>query len=401
VFSGQDVFAHRVVAHGGAVTPPEDLPWLPELLSQAGVQTYAVDNLERWFRRGFTRYAPFPLAASPDGYWRKADAVLAAARPVLAVLRSCARDNTPFFAFFHFWDPHTPYCPPPPFDRLYYDGNERRADQHGLDALWAFSPFSDYFAGWMPGVTDPAFPRAQYAACATTLDQGVQRLWHELAAAGCLEDTLVILVADHGECLGEHGVWFDHHGLYHENLHVPLVLWAPGRVPAGRTYDGPVTLLDIAPTILGAMGVPVADAMAGRDLAAMWRGELAELGPLYGTECTWQRKRFWREGDWKLISALEPDFHGGPDLELYNLRRDPGETANLVALEPARTRRMLDRLERHVARRVAATGRPDPLRTQPVVSRRIGAPVPPRQAAQPVSAEDRERVSRRLANLGY
>ncbi len=401
LLSGQDAFAHGVVAHGGAVEPPPDLVWLPALLAEVGVLTCAVDNLGRWFRRGFAHYAPYTLAASPDGHWRKADTVLAAAEPVLAELGRAARARTPFFAFFHLWDPHTPYCPPPPFDRLYYDGDERRAGLHGLDALWAFSPFADYFAAWMPGVTDPRFPRAQYAACATALDQGIARLWLKLGSAGCLADTLVILLADHGECLGEHGVWFDHHGLYGENMRVPLVLWAPGRVPAGRRYAGPVTLLDLAPTILGAMGVPVPPAMVGRDLRAIWQGGLSEPGPLYGTECTWQRKRCWVADGWKLISALEPDFHGGPDLELYDVTRDPAETANLVALEPERARRMAAALEAHVANRVADTGRPDPLRTQSVVSRRIGPPTAPRPAAQEVSAAERERVSRRLANLGY
>lgn len=401
LFSGQDVFAHGVVAHGGAVEPPADLAWLPALLAEAGVWTGAVDNLGRWFQRGFARCAPFDVAASPDGYWRKADAVLDAAAPLLADLGRVAQRGAPFFSFFHFWDPHTPYCPPPPFDRLYYDGDERAPDRRGLDAMWAFSPFADYFGAWMPGVTDPAFPRAQYAACATALDQGVARLWQRLAAAGALEDTLVCVLADHGECLGEHGIWFDHHGLYEENLRVPLILWAPGRVPAGRVHAGTVTLMDLAPTIVAALGVPVPAAMRGRDLLGVWREAGRPDRGVYGTECTWQRKRCWREGGWKLISALEPDFHGGPDLELYDLRRDPRETANLAAVDPARAERMLRRLEGHVARRVAATGRPDPLRVQPVTSRRIGPPRTARPVPPEVSAADRDRVSRRLANLGY
>ena len=401
LFSGQDAFAHGVVAHGGGAEPPADLPWLPQRLQQEGVFTAAVDSLGRWFTRGFEQYARFTLEPSADGYWRKADAVLEAAGPVVPALGAAARRGQPFFAFFHFWDPHTPYCPPPPFDRLYYDGDERRADAHGMDAVWAFRPFLEYFAGWMPGVTDPAFPRAQYAACVRSLDQGVARLWTRLEAAGCLEDTMVVVLADHGELLGEHGVWFDHHGLYQGNLHVPLMLWAPGRVPAGVVFPAPVTMLDLAPTILGAMDVGAPAGLPGRDLADAWRGGLPPLGPVYGTECTWQRKRFWLNGGWKLISALEPDFHGGPDLELYDLNRDPGETANLAAVEPARAAALLGEMEAHVARRVAQTGRRDPLRVQSVASRRIGPPSAPAPQAAGPTAADRERVSRRLANLGY
>ncbi len=399
LFSGLDVFAHQVVAHGGSVAPPEGLPWLPDLLAGTGVFTAAVDNLGRWFARGFAHYQSFRLEASPDGFWRKGDAVLAAAAAVVPELGAVARAGRPFFAFFHFWDPHTPYCPPPPLDRMFYQGDERRAGEHGLDAMWAFAPFADYFAGWMPGVTDREFPRAQYAASVRGADQALERLWGLLAHAGCLEDTLVLALGDHGEELGEHGIWFDHHGLYETNLRVPLILWAPGRVPAGGVCGEPVTLLDVAPTVLGALGVPPPEGLTGRDLRQAWGPGLAETGPLYGTECTWQKKRFWLRGRHKLISALEPDFHGGPDLELYDLEIDPQETGNLARIQPALAAQLLGELEAHVARRVTESGRADPLAVQPVASRRIGAPTGP---ARPGPTEaDRERVSRRLANLGY
>lgn len=416
LLSGHDVFSHGVVAHGGACEPPDGLHWLPAVLRAGGVSTAAADNIGRWMPRGFDTYESYTLAASADGFWRKSEAVLAAAGRVVPHLAAAARRGRPFFGFFHFWDPHTPYCPPPPFDRLFYAGDERRSDDHGLDALWGFSPFADYCRGWMPGVTDRGFPRAQYAACVRALDQGVQRLWGLLAASGCLEDTLVVVTADHGEELGEHGVWFDHHGLYETNLRVPLLLWAPGRVPRGAVVADAVTLLDVVPTVLGAFGQPARPGLPGRNLLGAWAGGLPPSAPLYCTECTWQKKRAWLEGPFKLISALEPDFHGGPDLELYDLREDAGETANLAAVRPHVVGPLRERLEAHVRRRlVEEGGGADPLCTQPVSSRRIGgvkppagarpeaAPAPPAGAAATatVSAADRERVSRRLANLGY
>lgn len=407
LFSGRDVFAHGVVAHGGRVEPPTTLDWLPELFRRQGAVTAAADSIGRWMPRGFDLYASYRLTASPDGFWRKSEAVLAAAEGVVGRLGAAAGEGRPFFGFFHFWDPHTPYCPPPPHHRLFYSGDERRAGEHGLDALWAFSPFADYFQGWMPGVTDRAYPRAQYAASVRALDQGVERLFGLLQAAGCLQDTLVVLTADHGEELGEHGVWFDHHGLYETNLRVPLILWAPGRLPAGQVVEDPVTLLDLAPTMLGAGGIPVPPGLPGRDLHLVLRRGLAPHGPLYCTECTWQKKRAWIDGRYKLISALEPDFHGGPDLELYDLREDPGETANLAALRPGTTAELLAAMQGHIRRRLQETGTgADPLQAQPVSSRRIGAPsgAPPAPAAADapaVSAAERERVSRRLTNLGY
>ncbi len=401
LLSGQDAFAHSIVAHGGQQEPPQDLGWLPELLRRHGVFTAAADNIGRWMPRGFERYESYSIAASPDGFWRKSEAVLDAAGRVVPALAEAARQGRPFFGFFHFWDPHTPYCPPPPFDRMFYSGDEKRAGEHGLDALWAFSPFAEYFQGWMPGVTDREFPRAQYAAGVRAGDHGIQRLWEMLGQAGCLEDTLVVFTADHGEELGEHGIWFDHHGLYETNLRVPLILWGPGHVPGGVVVDGTVTLLDVAPTILRACGAEVPAALTGRDLAGAWKGGLEAMAALYCTECSWMKKRAWREGRYKLISALEPDFHGGPDLELYDLVADPGETANLAVVQPEVTATLLERLDAHVRRRMAATGAPDPLAVQPVSCRRIGAPAPAGAAKGTVTAEEAERVSRRLANLGY
>lgn len=395
LFSGQDVFAHRVVAHGGSVEPPHGLAWMPELLRQSGVRCVAVDNLGRWIARGFDMYERFRLSPRADGTWPKADIVLEAAARAIPCLQETRENGQPFFSFFHLWDPHTPYVPRAPFDRLFYEGDPRRAGEHGLDAMWAFSPFSEYFAGWLAGVTDRAFPRAQYAACVRELDDGVERLFGLLREAGCLRDTMVILVGDHGEELGEHGIWFDHHGLYHTNLHVPLILWAPGTVPSGRSIDHPATLLDVAPTILQVMGVSPAAVMKGQNLLSLG----AQVpGPVYCTECTWMKKRAWCSGGWKLISALEPDFHGQPDLELYDLISDPGETCNLAAVRPERLATMLAELEAHVAARLAATGEPDPLREQPVASRRIG---PPPVAQPSVTDKEREAVSRRLENLGY
>lgn len=383
----------------GAALPPADLWWLPEALRSAGVATAAADNLGRWFPRGFDVYRPYRLEASPDGFWRKGEAVLAAAGDAVGALSDAARSGRPFFGFFHFWDPHTPYCPPPPWHRLFYAGDERREDGHGLDAMWAFAPFADYFTGWMPGVTDSAYPRAQYAAAVRALDFHVAELLRRLGAAGCLQNTLVVVVADHGEELGEHGIWFDHHGLYETNLRVPLLLWAPGVVPRGVVCREPVTLLDLAPTICAALGVPRPAALPGRDLARAWRGGLGAAPELYCTECTWMKKRALIDGRYKLISALEPDFHGSPPLELYDLAADPGETANLAAVRPELAAALLGRLEAHVQARTAATGEPDPLAAQPVALRRVGAPVAAPAAG--VSVEDRERVSRRLERLGY
>jgi arylsulfatase A-like enzyme len=81
----------------------------------------------------------------------------------------------------------------------------------------------------------------------------------------------------------------------------------------------------------------------------------------YSTECTWMRKRGWRTPQWKYFEALEPDFHGKPKTELYDLINDPGELSNLAETEGAMCKALKKRMTDWVARRVAETGQPDPI----------------------------------------
>jgi hypothetical protein len=94
----------------------------------------------------------------------------------------------------------------------------------------------------------------------------------------------------------------------------------------------------------------------------MARGERPmNYSELYLTECTWMRKRGWRTAEWKLIEALEPDFHSFPPVELYHLPTDPHETNNLAAREPEVVMWLRHRMQSWVDRRVKETGQPDPI----------------------------------------
>ena len=140
----------------------------------------------------------------------------------------------------------------------------------------------------------------------------------------------MIVTADHGECLDDHVCWFDHHGLYEENVHVPLLMRLPGRIPAGRRAEGFATLTDIAPTVLEALGSGDVAGQEGMEGLSLWgqltgtRARRVARDQLYLTECTWMRKRAWRTREWKLIEALEPDLHDLPPIELYNLSETRG-----------------------------------------------------------------------------
>ena len=377
MMTGCDIYAHQVTSQSHTPEPTQGIPMLAEILRDHGYHTGAADNLGRWFARGFDDYRTYEWDTTSPRDWRKGEAVTAAALPVLD---AAAAQDRPFFLFFHFWDPHTPYLPPPPFDRMFYRGDEKDPGNESMAELWRFENFNRYFAEWMPGVTDIEFPKAQYDAEIAYMDACLASVLTRIDELGLTNDTLLVLTADHGEELDEHGHWFDHHGLYDTNLHIPLILRCPDRLPAGQRIGGLTSMLDVAPTILDLLNLgdlALELKMQGQSLlplidspAATQRGTTDYL---HITENTWMKKRGIRTHRWKLIVPLEtPDLHGSSDVELYQLVTDPGELHNIAFDRPDVVERLTGLMDEWIASRLSATGLPDPLPTQPIPLRRVG-----------------------------
>lgn len=373
MLTGRDVYAHHVTGQSAAFEPPADMPMLAERLKDAGYWTAAADNLGKWFTRGFDMVETYAWDTSLKREWRKGEAVLEAS---LSALNVAADQAQPFFLFLHFWDPHTPYLPPAPFDRMFFEGDERDPTNRSMDAVWAFEPFKWYFHEWMPGVTDIEFPKAQYDAEIAYMDACLGHVLTRLEELDLVDDTLLVITTDHGEELDEHGCWFDHHGLYDTNTRIPLILRLPGAVPAGRRVHGLTRSLDLVPTILDYAGV-AAEPLDGISMRPLIEADgpgvsRGTCDAIHMTENTWMKKRAVRTHAWKLIRALEPDPHGFPEVELYNLSEDPEEQRNVADAMPEQVAALTAIMEDHVRRRVETTGRPDPLPLQPVPLKRVG-----------------------------
>ena len=377
MMTGKDLYAHQITSQSGTPQPPPNIRMLAELLRDEGYYTGAADNLGRWFARGIEHYEGYTWNTSAPREWRKGQAVMNVA---IDALTNAAVQDDPFFLFFHFWDPHTPYLPPAPWDRMFYAGNEKDPNNDSMDELWAFPNFSRYFAEWMPGVTDIEFPKAQYDACIAYMDSCFSQILMHLDAYGLTSDTLVVVTADHGEELDEHGHWFDHHGLYDTNIHIPLLMRCPNLLPPNTRIGGLCQMPDIAPTILDLLDlsdIAVREGMTGNSLLPLINSpSVTQRGTtdmLHITENTWMKKRGVRTATWKLIVPLEtPDLHGNSDMELYNLSRDPGELNNVASENPEVVQHLQAQMDAHVAKRERETGLPDPLPLQPIPLRSIG-----------------------------
>jgi arylsulfatase A-like enzyme len=144
-----------------------------------------------------------------------------------------------------------------------------------------------------------------------------------------------------------------------------LIIRYPGHVPAGKRVGGYNQHQDLMPTLLELAGIGSDISFDGKSLMSMVRGKVAShAGEFYITECTWMRKHGWRTPQWKLIVALEPDFHFKLPVELYNLIEDPLENNNLAESHPDVVAVLRGRMERWIARREQETGLTSPIMTQ-------------------------------------
>jgi arylsulfatase len=238
---------------------------LAEVLRNAGYATAAFTggvhmNRARGFDQGFQRY--------------RHDDQLRRSREWLQ-----AHAGHSFFLFFHTYEVHDPYKPPPElakrFDGDYGDGPileaVRQIRDGGIDG-WGRSHKLFWDAVDRTSARDVRFVSRLYDAAIRNMDDAtLGPLLDKLDALGLASNTLVVFTSDHGEAFGEHGV-FLHDDLYAGTLHVPLVLRFPGRLPAGVRVAQRARLLDLMPTVLDLLGVASPPALQGRSLAPAARG---------------------------------------------------------------------------------------------------------------------------------
>jgi arylsulfatase len=366
LYTGQHPITHGVVAHGGTTQLAKDAPFLPSLLVGAGHTTCAIDNLVRtrpWFGRGYEYYID-PSVRHTLFLDVSCEELNARAIPWL---RTHAEE--PFFLLIHYWDPHWPLVPPPRYHGLFYEGNPTDPDNRSLDGWWRHPIGVLARDTWLRHpdgpVTDAAYVEALYDQEIRHLDDGIGVLMESLDELGLADDTLVILLSDHGESITEHGIFLEHHGLYETTVHVPFIARWPGRLPAGKRLPQLLQHHDVAPTILEAVNAEIPFDMDGCSFWGWITGDSESPGREYvvSCECTWQAKWSIRTNQYKFILARQPDMYGTPARELYDLLTDPKEENNLAVEAPDLAGKLEGELERWIAEQLTSLERTeDPLR---------------------------------------
>jgi arylsulfatase A-like enzyme/Flp pilus assembly protein TadD len=207
-------------------------------------------------------------------------------------------DERPFFAWLHFYDPHIPYDPP--------------------------EPYASHFTGrGKSGLYDGeiAFTDAQVGRVLDWLDE-----------RGLNENTVVVVVGDHGESLGDHGEKEHGYYIYDATVRVPLIVKVPGAALEGVRVPAPVRTVDVLPTVLDLVGIEVTGPIHGESLVPMMLDPARE-GPEYAYS---ESMSVHLQYGWSALYSLRSSTHkfiDAPRAELYDLVRDPSESENLFARE--------------------------------------------------------------------
>jgi arylsulfatase A-like enzyme len=265
-----------------------------------------------------------------------------------------------FFAMVHLFGTHTPYDPPRDLKAVYCDPNYS-------GPLTAFR--SDHRQaiedGAKPTDADVAQIRNLYYAGAAHNDRMIAAVLAELEAQGVLENTLVIVTADHGEELGDHGVW-EHNHMYETNLRVPFVVAWPAKLPRGARVGAMVESVDLVPSVCDLLGLkpPYEDrrdaqgrnygAIDGKSWLPLVRGDVQSIREFSFAENGLEMAV--QDAQWKLIVPAVPleketleSLMANPIVKprLFHLATDPGETQrNVIEHEPAQAERLLQELKK-------------------------------------------------------
>ncbi|MCR8726012.1 sulfatase-like hydrolase/transferase [Frigidibacter sp. ROC022] len=365
---------------------PSDMPTYAHALTAAGYETISIGRLHALGpdqHRGFTTrlvgdhspnwpgvarhdmgvlsktHGPNRVSVERSGRGNSAyqsldEATLEAALAQLDQLgeRRQAGDAAPFFLQVGFMLPHPPYVARPED----YDRFEGRVPPAAIPAPDDPHPWVDWWRR-VRGVADvtkaeAARSRAAYYALVRRMDLHIGRILDRLAALGLSEDTLVVYASDHGDHIGERGLWWKH-TMYDDSVKVPLLLRWPGRIPAGARRGENVGLLNVTAAFLEAAGAPPLPNSSADSLLSLARGTAEDWADTVVSEyCAnpeeaysggrWTLQRMVRTGPWKYI------WHDGFPEQLFDMQADPEERHDLAG-DPGQSDRLAQFRDRALA----------------------------------------------------
>ena len=277
--------------------------------------------------------------------------------------------DEPFFLYAHSTDPHAPYRPPAGFEEKWANPAESKEFDRNYAAL---HDLRQYGGG---AVFTPASVKARGLDPQRFLQQAIDRydgeiafndnslaaLVEKLKQLGILDNTLLVVVSDHGEEFWEHGFTAHGHSLYRELIHALFVMWNPKLLPQPAHIVEPVALVDLVPTLLDLLGIPGEGVQQGQSLLPLVRGEpFVRKGHVAASKLAHPNPRGFvpenstdsfmlLDARWKLIHRSQAKRAGIRETELYDRPADPGEKTNVATSFPAEAARLTEEVRQWIA----------------------------------------------------
>ena len=324
MFTGMWPPAHGAI--GWKHKLPTQLETLAEVLSRAGFQTGG-------FSANPNVVPAYDMDQGFDEFHRLLRRTSAQLNEIALEWLDRQDPDRPFLLYIHTIDPHAPYQPPEPFR-----------------SQWA--PNADQMPSWQPSWKWPMeampFLSNLYDGEIAFSDHSFGQLLAELRARDRFDNSFVVLISDHGEEFKEHGRWRHGGNLYAESLEVPMIVKSPGQVK-GQRVTVPAQHIDLMPTLLEQMNLPIPVTVEGQSLAR------PEPKRIYSHLKLGKSPLFYSviDGDWKMIRMQTAE---ATTRSLFNRRTDPGETEDLWNQNPIRGAWM----ERLIDKKIAASAEPPP-----------------------------------------
>lgn len=338
IFTSQYPNQHGAGGQLGSFTKlPDDAVTIAEIFKKAGTETAAIINVLFMSEKfGMTQGFDSVDTVMPKAnvYMRKAS------QTTKAALKWLDRPKTkPFFLLVHYFDPHLTYDPPQPFRRQFAAPQD--ADTN--DFIFGTTANMVQYRQGLSNLGGETIARLEklYDAEVAYLDCEVGNLLNGIYKRGLDENTIIIITADHGEEFFDHKSFEHGHTLYHELLHVPLIIKVPGtdKNQTQKVVKSTVRLIDIAPTLCELTGIAPGKEFMGKDLVPLIKGQKENSRPVLSQApmWVWGNESFaWQKDGFKLIY----NSAGGSPM-LFSVTEDILEQNNLVESHYGLYRKMM------------------------------------------------------------
>lgn len=388
IMTGRYPMSHGIIHHG--VIPEEERVEyyrrenknLAEILKFNGYYTAALSWLERWHKKGFDYYAYYgnieftkikkltkkflnllPKTAKKNitGFlmgkvhkFRIIDAKNIT-KHAINIIEDKLDKNEPFFLLLHYMDTHLPYSSPYSYKHFLEDTPNNEKIENILKKI-KNPKWKKFLEQNLKNFNTTDEVIAKYDSAISFIDENIGVVLKFLEEKNGLENTIILITSDHGESLTEHNIYFSHHCLYDELIHIPLIFYYPKKFK-GKRISSFVQHVDITPTLLDMLGIDKRFNFDGRTLIPLIKGNEKHMRhAIFAEESGGYRKRAIRTEKWKYIREVEGQAISGFETEeiknkprgmcrycgfahaekeeLYDINNDLNEVLNIVKQKP-------------------------------------------------------------------